>query len=135
MLSRNKEQELSMQIIYNYLFDMSINMDKDPRKLIEEHLDVPYEEASLFVKEVVIKALIHLDETIKLISENLTNWKLERMNKVTIAILVLGITEAKYVTIDGIFKAAIIDVCVNLAKRFCADNDYRFVNAVLDKVI
>ncbi len=135
MLSRNKEQELSMQIIYNYLFDMSINMDKDPRQLIEEHLDVPYEDASLFVKEVVIKALIHLDETIKLISENLTNWKLERMNKVTIAILVLGITEAKYVTIDGIFKAAVIDVCVNLAKRFCADNDYRFVNALLDKVI
>lgn len=135
MLTRNKEQELSMQIIYNYLFDMSINMEMDPRKLIEDHLEIPYEEASLFVKEVVIKALVHLNETLDLISQNLNNWKLERMNKVTIAILVLGITEAKYVTIDGIFKAVIIDVCVNLAKRFCADKDYRFVNAVLDKVI
>lgn len=135
MLSHNQEHELAMKTIYNHLFNMSINSIKDPVLLLEDIIELPYDEIPLFIKEVVIKALIHLDETLKLIEENLVKWKLERMNKVTIAILVLGITEAKYLPQEEVLKAAIIDVCVNMAKRFCGDKEYRFVNAILDKVI
>lgn len=135
MLSRNKEHELIMKIIYNYLFNLSINDDKDLRVLIEELCEIEYENAPLLVKDVVIKAIIHLDECLKLIEDNLTTWKLDRMNKVTIAILIMGITEGKFVEGENLFKAAIIDVCVDLSKTYCGDKDYRFVNAVLDKII
>ena len=133
MLSRNQEQELIMKIIFSYLSQTNYYEDKDPRELIEEVSDIPYEEVSVFVKETVVKVLIHQDELIESIKPNLTNWKLERMNKVLISILLLALAEAKY--IEGTIKAAIIDVAVNLAKKYCDEKDYRFVNAILDKMI
>ncbi len=135
MLSRNQEQVKSMQIIYNYLFNMSINEKKEITTLIEEICDCSYDEAPLFIKEAVVKAIIHLDESIELIKNNLTTWTIERMNKTTIAILVLALTEAKYMDEKELFKAAIIDVAINLTKKYCEDNAYKFVNAFLDKNI
>lgn len=133
MLSRNQEQELIMKIIFSYLSQTNYYEDKDPRELIEEVSDIPYDEVSVFVKETVIKVLIHKDELIESIKPNLTKWKLERMNKVLISILLLALAEAKY--IEGTIKAAIIDVAVNLTKKYCDEKDYRFVNAILDKMI
>lgn len=133
MLSRNQEQELIMKIIFSYLSQTNYYEDKDPRELIEEVSDIPYEEVSVFVKETVVKVLIHQVELIESIKPNLTNWKLERMNKVLISILLLALAEAKY--IEGTIKAAIIDVAVNLTKKYCDEKDYRFVNAILDKMI
>lgn len=135
MLSRNKEQELSFQIIYNYLFNEYFHEDKAVDTLIEEDTDTPYEEVSLFVKEVVVKALLHLDESIQLIKDNLINWKYDRLNRVTVAIIVLGLTEGKYIQNEGLCKASIIDVCVNLTKKYADYNDYRFVNGILDKLL
>lgn len=133
MLSRNKQQELCMKIIFSYLSQKDIYVDKDPRVLIEEVSEIPYEEVPVFVKEIVIKVLIHENELIDIIKQNLNKWKIERMNKVVVSILLLALAEAKY--IDGSLKAAIIDVAVNLTKKYCDEKDYRFVNAILDKVI
>lgn len=135
MLSRNQEQELAMKIIYNHYFNLANNIDKDLKIVIEEIADDSFENVSIFVKEVVVKTFVNLESSLALIENNLTTWTLDRMNKVTIAILLLGITEAKYIEAEGLFKAAIIDVCISLSKRFCAEKDYRFVNAFLDKVI
>ncbi len=135
MLSRNQEQELIMKIIYNHYFNLVYHIEKDIKSLIEEISENNYDDVSLFIKETVIKTFINLESSLKLIEVNLTTWKLNRMNMVIIAILLLGITEAKYVEADGLFKAAIIDVCVDLAKKYGSDKDYRFVNALLDKVI
>lgn len=133
MLSRNKQQELCMKIIFSYLSQKDIYVDKDPRVLIEEVSEIPYEEVPVFVKEIVVKVLIHENELIDIIKQNLNKWKIERMNKVVVSILLLALAEAKY--IDGSLKAAIIDVAVNLTKKYCDEKDYRFVNAILDKVI
>ncbi len=133
MISRNKQQELCMKIIFSYLSQKDVYMDKDPRVLIEEVSEMPYEEVPVFVKEIVVKVLIHESELIEIIKQNLNKWKIERMNKVVISILLLALAEAKY--IEGSLKAAIIDVAVNLTKKYCDEKDYRFVNAILDKVI
>ena len=133
MLSRNQEQELIMKIVYSYLYQNNHYEDKDPRLLIEEISEVSYDEVSIFVKETVIKILIHKDEIIQDILPNLHKWKLERMNKIIISILLLAIGEARY--IEGTVKAAIIDVAIDLAKKYADEKDYRFVNAILDKMI
>lgn len=133
MISRNKQQELCMKIIFSYLSQKDVYIDKDPRVLIEEVSEMPYEEVPVFVKEIVVKVLIHESELIEIIKQNLNKWKIERMNKVVISILLLALAEAKY--IEGSLKAAIIDVAVNLTKKYCDEKDYRFVNAILDKVI
>ena len=133
MLSRNQEHELIMKITYSYLISENIYVDKDPRAIIEEIAEIPYNEVPIFVRETVIKVLLHKDEILEDIKPNLNKWKLSRMNKVVIAILLFTLAEARY--IDGSFKPALIDVAINLSKKYCDDKDYKFINAILDKMI
>ena len=133
MLSRNQEHELIMKIIYSYLISETYYEDKDPRNIIEEIAETPYDEVPVFVKETVIKVFIHKNEIIEDIKPHLNKWKLDRMNKVVVAILLFIVAEARY--IEGSFKPALIDVAINLSKKYCDDKDYKFVNAILDKMI
>ena len=88
---------------------------------------------SVFVKETSIKVLKNYEELKNIIEPNCVNWKFSRINLVLIAILMLGIGEYKYV--GNVDKAIIIDVCVKLAKKYGDEKDYRFINALLDKVL
>ena len=92
-----------------------------------------FDNISVFVKETSIKVLKNYEELKNIIEPNCVNWKFNRINLVLIAILMLGIGEYKYV--GGVDKAIIIDICVKLAKKYGDEKDYRFVNALLDKVL
>ena len=60
--------------------------------------------------------------------------KLERINLVAHAIFLLALSEYKYVE-EEIEKSALINVAVTLAKKYLDEKDYKFINAVLDKVL
>ena len=133
MLSRNQEQEKIMFIIYQILFLNRMKNDFDLVEVIEDTMEEDYSDVSVFVKEVVIKCVKNYNEIYNLILPNCTTWKMERINLVVISILMLGITEYKY--IGNVDKSVIIDVCVKLAKKYADEKDYRFVNALLDKIL
>ena len=50
------------------------------------------------------------------------------------AIFLLALSEYKYVE-EEIEKSALINVAVTLAKKYLDEKDYKFINAVLDKVL
>lgn len=133
MLSRNQEQEKIMFIIYQILFFNRMKNDFDLVEVIEDTMEDNYSDVSVFVKEVVVKFVKNYNEIYNLILPNCTTWKMERINLVVISILMLGITEYKY--IGNVDKSVIIDVCVKLAKKYADEKDYRFVNALLDKIL
>ncbi|CDC43361.1 n utilization substance protein B homolog [Firmicutes bacterium CAG:449] len=133
MLSRNQEQEKIMFIIYQILFLNRMKNDFDLVEVIEDTMEENYSDVSVFVKEVVVKCVKNYNEIYNLILPNCTTWKMERINLVVISILMLGITEYKY--IGNVDKSVIIDVCVKLAKKYADEKDYRFVNALLDKIL
>ena len=133
MLSRNQEQEKIMFIIYQILFLNRMKNDFDLIEVIEDTMEENYSDVSVFVKEVVVKCVKNYNEIYNLILPNCTTWKMERINLVVISILMLGITEYKY--IGNVDKSVIIDVCVKLAKKYADEKDYRFVNALLDKIL
>ena len=133
MLSRNQEQEKIMFIIYQILFLNRMKNDFDLVEVIEDTMEENYSDVSVFVKEVVVKCVKNYNEIYNLILPNCTTWKMERINLVVISILMLGITEYKY--IGNVDKSFIIDVCVKLAKKYADEKDYRFVNALLDKIL
>lgn len=133
MLTRNKEQEKLMIFFYEYLFYAHMNELRDVKKLLEEVFEISYDEISIFAKEVSVKSLIHLEEILKLISDHLDSWKLERLNLVTQAILILAIGEYNY--LDESSKPVIINVAIELAKKYLVDDEYKFVNGILDKVL
>ncbi len=87
----------------------------------------------LFASLLVSGTIDRITEIDQLISENLSdNWKIERINKVALAILRIAIYELKFQP-DSVAKI-VIDEAVNIAKQFGADDSYKFINAILDKL-
>jgi N utilization substance protein B len=134
MLSRNQSQEKMMSSIYIYLFNQKNNNELDVKDALEGAFEMSYEDIDIYSKEVVVKSLLNQEEIDKLISDNLSEkLKLSRINIVAHAILLLAIGQYKYV--NEIQKGEMINVAVELAKKYLDDGEYKFVNAILDKVL
>ena len=132
MLTRNQEQEKIMLSIYKYLFYQRMK-NEDIVDILSNVYELPYDEVPLFSKEVWVKTLLHQEEIDQIISSNLFKWTIDRINLVAHAILLFAIGEYKYT--NEISKAELINVAVELAKKYLDDKDYKFINAILDKVL
>lgn len=131
--SRNKIQNQTMILIYSAITYVYMDHEFDVEKLISSLLNQPYDEVDIFLKQTVIKSLINKDTIVDDIQKKMTNWKFERTNRLTQAILLLAVTHYRY--IETIDKKIVIDNAVRLAKKYLDDGDYRLINAVLDAVL
>ena len=68
-----------------------------------------------------------------LIEKNLKNWKKERISKVSLAILRLGVYEILYCS--DVDNDIVVSECVKLATTFAFDDDVSFVNGVLGSIV
>lgn len=132
-ISRNKQQEYAFYIIYQMLFLQRMEKEFNIIEIIEENLECSYDDAPLFIKDVVVQVAKHSNEIKDMIIPHLKNWEYERINLLVISILMLAIGEYKFV--GDVDKAVIINVAVDLCKKFAGEKDYRFVNAILDKIL
>lgn len=90
-------------------------------------------EEKTFAGLIITGTIDHISEIDELIKNHLSaKWSLERLNKVSLAILRTGIYEMVF--IKGAEKSIVIDEAVTIAKKFGADDSYKFINAVLDKI-
>jgi N utilization substance protein B len=83
------------------------------------------------LKARVIRILDHLPKIDKQLSEKTTGWKINRINKVDLAILRLGVYEILYD--DDVPQGVAINEGVELAKKYSGQNGPAFVNGVLAK--
>lgn len=132
-ISRNAAQEKAMILIYDILTYESINLSYDIKDVISSFMEEPFEEVDLYVREVVVKAILHKDEIVSSIEPALTDWHFERLNRLAQSILLLAVSHYKYV--KDVDKAIVINVAVTLAKRYLDEKDYKFINGVLDKIL
>lgn len=86
-----------------------------------------------YSKYIYTLSLEHLNDIIDLINTSLNKWNFSRLDNVAKAILVLGTCEGNYTNISN--KKIIIDSSVRIAKMFLKFGDYKYINAVLDKII
>ena len=106
----------------------------------ELHSETPVAEPSETAKEertfaslLIAGTIENIKEIDELIKEHLSaSWSMERINKVTLAILRISIYEIKYQ--NFVPKKIVIDEAVNIAKDYGPDDSYKFINAVLDKI-
>ena len=131
-LSRNQEHELIMTCIYDALTYSNMNMEFSIEEIMTSVFEVEYDEISFFVKEIVIKSLSHVNEIKKIFQEKMPKWSFDRLNLIEQAILLMSYTHKQY---ENTEKRIVIDVAVKLAKKFLDKDDYKFVNAILDKVL
>lgn len=131
-LSRNQEHELIMTCIYDALLYSNMNKEFSVEEVMCSVFGVDYDEISFFAKETVIKSLAHVNEIKNIFQEKMPKWSFDRLNLLEQAILIMSYTHKQTQNAD---KSIIINVAVKLAKKFLDKDDYKFVNAILDKVL
>mgnify|MGYP002514752526 CR=1 FL=1 len=82
---------------------------------------------------MISTAYEHLEEIDALIEQNLNNWSLRRISKVSLAALRLGVCEIKY--IEDTPDHVVINEAVELAKKYEDVKCGQFVNGVLSSVM
>lgn len=68
-----------------------------------------------------------------IIEKNLQNWKLDRISKINLCILEMGIYEMLYV--EDVPEKVALNEALELTKRYSDEKSVSFVNGVLDKVL
>ena len=133
VISRNKENELIMVCIYDALTRISLSDEFSIEEMMESIFETPFNDISLFAKQVVVKSLSHIDEIEAIYQAQMPKWKFSRLNRLEQAILLMSYTHYQIEGKDS--KRVIIDVAVRLSKKYLDESDYKFVNAILDNVL
>lgn len=75
----------------------------------------------------------NVDELDSIIEKYLTNWTIDRISKVALAVLRLAIYEIKFM--DDIPESVSIDEAVELCKKYSTTDDASFVNGLLGSIV
>lgn len=142
-MSRRKGRILAFQALYSW--DVSQSSLEDlltfswTQKVASSESDEALEisdatkNEQMFASLIISGTISHIEQIDKLIESHLTKtWNMDRISKVTLAILRVSIYEMVFQP-DSEIKI-IIDEAVKIAKEFGTDDSYKFINAVLDKI-
>ena len=126
-MSRIAARENLMQMVFAYNFEKEFETEEDffeNKNLTDE--DVEY------IKSNFEGIKSHYDEILEIIKQNLVNYKLERICKTDLAILVASIYQLKYLNEP---VKIVVNEAVDMSKKYSLDNSYKFVNGLLAKVV
>lgn len=126
-MSRIAARENLMQMVFAYNFEKEFETEEDffeNKNLTDE--DVEY------IKSNFDGIKSHYDEILEIIKQNLVNYKLERICKTDLAILVASIYQLRYLNEP---VKIVVNEAVDMSKKYSLDNSYKFVNGLLAKVV
>ena len=131
-MNRTAIREQAFKLIYSLVIEKQEELE-EAIELYEESNEITDEKAKAYIADAILGIEKNQDKIIHQIEKNLkSDWKLERISKIDLAILKLAIYELKYTDIP--FKVA-INEAVELAKKYGEDSSKNFVNGVLASVI
>ena len=123
MPNRHEYREKIVFSLYQHLL-----LHKDLNSCFDDNLD---QETDDFVESMKRDLLENKEEYIAEISKYLVKWSFDRLNLVEQAILLETVSEISQGIND---KAVVIDEAVILAKEYCDEESYKFINGVLDQI-
>ena len=135
-ISRNQENFIIMTVLYDEIADQAIGKGdnfRDVNEIILEITDIPFNEHSHYVQKMISSVLLHYGEIINAFSPYLKNWKWERLPLLTQAVLLMSY--AHFYFVERIEKNIVINVAVELAKKYIEEKQATFINAILDEVL
>ena len=136
VVARNQEHYVVMTVIYDALSDIEHGEGKgfgDIKNLISELSGIPYEQVSNYVKTTINESLLHYKDIVIAFKPKLINWTWERLPLLTRSVLAMSFAHFYYV--EKVDKRIVIDIAVNLAKKYIDDKQAKFINGILDKVL
>ena len=133
-LKRQEIREKVMEALYSCLIKEKANDNYDPREVLADVFDSEaYDNIDVFAREIFVRALVNKTEIISSVEEHLNRWTFDRLNTIAQAIFLLAVSECNYSELTE--KPIVINCSVDLAKKYLDSKDYRYINAVLDKVL
>ena len=115
-----REQALSM------IFEMNFN-DNSVDEMVDNALI--FRDESVDEYAVQIAQRLHWEDNLSAVEQYSKKWKANRLPKVSLAILMLAITEIAYVKDAPV--GAVINEAVELAKKYAGPEDASYINGVL----
>lgn len=131
---RHKARVLAFQKIYSIDINCKARDDIYDILSLEDHVVDLEEELKLFYSFLVNGTYDNLESIDKLISDISLNWRLDRMDKVDLAILRMSVYSLKFQNLE-VSKRVIIDEAILIAKKYGSKNSYKFINGILDALL
>lgn len=129
-MTRREERELAFTLVFEKIF----NDDLTVSEIVDAALEAEFiDDDNLFAISLAQMADEHTEEFDAIIAKNSVGWRIERLPKVSVAILRLALCEMLYV--ESIPVKVSANEAVELAKKFGTKDDASFINGVLGKVI
>ena len=126
-MSRRQSRKSAMQLIY----EMNMN-DKNRIEEFCKYQNINKNDI-VFFKEIVLNFIEHIDDIVNIIENNTKQWNLDRINKLDLSILQVGVCEILYV--ESTPDSVAINESVELAKEYSTEKSYSFINGILGSVL
>lgn len=121
-------RKLARENAFVLIFEKNFR-DDAVEEIIKDAIEARNFEYDDYVETVFKGVYENLNTIDARISENLKNWKLSRISKVSLSILRLAVFEMLYV--DSIPQSVSINEAVELAKKYSTQDDASYINGVL----
>lgn len=125
-------RKIAREQAFIIIFEKQFNSD-DIEYIIDSAIESEIYKENDFSKNEILGVFSNLDLIDNTISENLKNWSINRLSKVSLAILRLAVYEILFV--DDIPNSVSINEAVELAKKYGVEDDAKYVNGVLGAIV
>ena len=131
-MNRSEIREQAFKLIYSLEIQNIENLEEQIELYIESN-NITDKNAIEYIKDSVLGIKKNEKDIMQKIEINLkSDWKIERISKIDLAILKIAIYEIQYKDIP--FKVG-INEAVELAKKYGEDNSKNFVNGILASIV
>ena len=129
MLGKRKVRKFAFELLFGYEF----NKEEAPDTYYERAYDnfICEDDELDSVRALFVGVCEKIKDVDKIIEENLTGWKLNRLSKATLSIMRISVYE---MTVAGLAPAISINEAVELAKEYSEDGAPSYINGVLNNV-
>lgn len=116
--------------VVKFLYSFLIKQNSVERTKKEAFEDYEFDAAQL---KIIEYSLDHFHEIVDLLQSKISHsWQFNRLNYVDQAILIEAYAESQ---VEHTNKVILIDQSVITAKKYSDDTSYKYINAVLEKVL
>lgn len=125
-MSRRDAREVALKLIFEYVFT-----GEEKRDLVDEYTEAFDADDTSYVNVVYFGVVGHYDDLIEKISGVIEKFSLERLYKMDLALILLGLYEILYM--ESIPYKVSVDEALNLAQKYSTEKSVKYINGVLSK--
>lgn len=125
-MSRRDAREIALKLVFEYVFS-----GEEKRDLVDEYTAGLDGDDTSYVNVVYFGVIGHYDELIEKVSNTIEKFSLERLYKMDLALILLGLYEIVYM--ESIPFKVSVDEALNLAQKYSTEKSVKYINGVLSK--